>query len=170
MQRGSSVPAVQVDVSDLTAVVTSITPTVVILSNDFTTSSATAVDVTGLSFAPTANKHYVFDGMFEIRTTNAAVSPRIGLAWATGLVAGVATIRQTGTLTAEVVANGAITGAILIAAGTVPLANTSYPAFITGFLLAGGSPGGALSVQLASSLAGTSVTLKAGSFLRYWSY
>lgn len=169
MQRGSSVPAVQVDVSDLTAVVTSITPTVVILSNDFTTSSATAVDV-GLSFVPTANTHYVFDGMFEIRTTNAAVSPRVGLAWATGLAAGVATIRQTGTLTAEVVANGAITGAILIAAGTVPLANTSYPAFITGFLLAGGSPGGALSVQLASSLAGTSVTLKAGSFLRYWSY
>ena len=57
---------------------------------DFTTTSATAVDVTGLAFAPAANTNYEFNGILMIRTATAAVNPRAGLAWPTGMTDGVA--------------------------------------------------------------------------------
>lgn len=144
--------------------------TYVALGSDFTTDSGTAVDVTGLTFTPAANTRYEFEGFLEVRTADAAVGPRVGIAWPTGGSAGVCTIRQTTTLTAEAVANGNIAGALLIAAGTVPSAATSYPAQIKGFFSAGASPSGGVKLQLASSLAGTVVTVKAGSFLRYRSF
>lgn len=144
--------------------------TYVALGSDFTTDSNSAVDVTGLTFTPAANTRYEFEGFLEVRTADAAVGPRVGIAWPTGGSAGVGTIRQTTTLTAEAIANGNIAGALLIAAGTVPLAATSYPAKANGFFSAGASPSGGVKLQLASSLAGTVVTVKAGSFLRYRSF
>ncbi len=55
------------------------------LASDFTTSSATAVDVTGLAFTPAANLDYEFNAVLRTRTNTATVGPRPGLAWATGL-------------------------------------------------------------------------------------
>ena len=141
--------------------------TYVTLAADFVTSSATAVDVTGLAFTPGANKRYAFKANLLTRTATATVGPRPGLAWPTGMTDGAATIKQPSSATAELIANGNISGAVLAAVGGVPTTTGSWLATIDGMVIAGASPSGTVKVQLASETAGTNVTIKAGSFLRY---
>ena len=144
--------------------------TYVRLTQDFTTTSATAVNVTGLEFTPAANTRYEFEAVLLTRTATATVGPRPGLAWPTGMTDGVATIKQTSSATAELTTNGNVNAALLCAVGGLPTNTQSYPARISGLVIAGAAPSGTVKVQLASETAGTTVTLKAGSFLRYRSY
>jgi hypothetical protein len=134
------------------------------------TSSASAVNVTGLEFTPAANKRYVFEANLLTRTATATVGPRPGLAWPTGMTDGAVTIKQPSSATAELTANGNISGAVLVAVGGVPTTTGSWLATIDGQVIAGASPSGTVKVQLASETAGTNVTIKAGSFLRYREY
>jgi hypothetical protein len=144
--------------------------TYVTLGSDFTTSSATAVDVTGLNFTPAANTKYVFEATLLTRTATTTVGPRPGVAWPTGMTDGVASIQQSSSAAANVFANGNISGAVLAPVGGVPTTTGSWPAFVWGMVQAGASPSGTVKVQLASETAGTVVTIKAGSYLRYRSF
>lgn len=137
------------------------------LASDFTTSSATAVDVTGLAFTPAANTSYEFEALLRLRTATATVGPRPGLAWATGLTDGVAKIEMPTSATAAVLVHGNINAALLAAVGGLPNTTQSYPSKISGTLLAGATPSGTVRVQMASETAGTVVTVKTGSFLKY---
>lgn len=141
--------------------------TTVKLANDFTTSSATAVDVTGLAFTPAPNTDYEFEALLLTRTATATVGPRPGLGWPTGGTDGVATIQQTSSATANVVANGNIAAAVLAPVGGLPNTTQSFPATLWGTFRAGANPSGAVQVRLASETAGTVVTVKAGSLLKY---
>lgn len=143
--------------------------TYVKLGADFTTSSSTAVDA-GLAFTPAANTSYVFEATLLTRTATATVGPRPGIAWPTGMTDGVTAIQQSSSATANVFANGNISGAVLAPVGGVPTTTGSWPAFVWGNVIAGASPSGTVKVQLASETAGTNVTIKAGSYLRYRSY
>lgn len=140
--------------------------TYVKLANDFTTNSATAVDV-GLAFTPAANKNYEFVGRLFTRTATASIGPRPGVAWPTGMTDGVTLIQQTSSATANVFANGNVNAAVLIPVGGLPNTTQSYPALIEGMVMAGATPSGDVKFQLASETAGTNVTIKAGSFLKY---
>jgi hypothetical protein len=144
--------------------------TYVVLANDFTTTSATAVDVTGLNFTPAANTKYVFEATLMVRTATATVGPRPGVAWPTGMSDGAVAIQQTSSATANVFANGNISAAVLAPVGGLPTTTASWPAFAWGAVSAGASPSGTVKVQLASETAGTTVTIKAGSYLRYRSF
>lgn len=137
------------------------------LASDFTTTSSTAVDVTGFGFTPAANQRYEFVGRLMVRTATATVGPRPGMAWATGLSDGVAFIQQTSSATANVFANGNIAAAVLAPVGGVPTTTGSWPALIEGLVMVGATPSGNIRVQLASETNGTTVTMKAGSFLKY---
>lgn len=137
------------------------------LASDFTTSSSTAVDVTGLSFTPAANKSYEFEGLLRTRTATATVGPRPGLAWPTGTTDGVAGIDMTSSATARLLVNGNPGAALLAAVGGLPNTTSSYPAWISGNVTMGASPSGSVKVQLASETAGTTVTIRAGSYIRY---
>ncbi len=137
------------------------------LGADFSTSSATAVDVTGMAFTPAANTSYEFRAVLLTRTATTTVGPRPGLAWPTGMADGVAHIRQESSATAFVSALGNIAASLLAPVGGVPSTTQSFPAIIEGLAIAGASPSGSLSIRLASETAGTTVTVKAGSFLKY---
>lgn len=137
------------------------------LTNDFVTSSATAVDVTGMAFTPSANMQYEFEACLMLRTATATVGPRPGLAWASGGTDGVARIDTTSSATAALIANGNITASLLAAVGGLPNTTASFPAQITGTFIAGASPSGTIRLQMASETAGTNVTVKAGSWLKY---
>ena len=139
----------------------------VVLASDFVTSSATAVDVTGLAFTPVAGKKYEFEGKFILRTATTTIGPRPGLAWPTGMTDGVASLWMTSSATAQLLANGNISAALLIAVGGVPTTTGSWPSFLEGMVIAGASPSGTVKVQLASETAGTNVTMKAGSLIKY---
>ena len=137
------------------------------LSSDFVTSSATAVDVTGLAFTPAANTQYEFEAVLLLRTATATVGPRPGLAWPTGMTDGVADIFMPTSATAQVLVFGNNNAALLAAVGGLPNTTQSWPSRIRGTVLAGASPSGTVKVQMASETAGTNVTVKAGSFIRY---
>lgn len=144
--------------------------TYVVLASDFTTTSATAVPVTGMAFTPSANTKYEFEAVLMTRTATTTVGPRPGLGWPTGMTDGVATIKQTSSATAELTTNGNINAALLCAVGGLPTNTQSYPATVKGMVVAGATPSGTVKVNLASETAGTTVTIKAGSFLKYRSY
>lgn len=138
------------------------------LTNDFNTTSATAVDVTGLGFTPAANARYEVEARLLVRTASATVNPRPGWAWPTGLVDGAMEIHLAQTVGGGVLfAFNNISAALLIAVGGLPNATQSWPANYRGLFIAGASPSGSARVQLASETAGTTVTVKAGSFLKY---
>ena len=140
------------------------------LAADFTTSSATAVDVTGLSITPTANLRYEINGKFLLRTATTTVGPRPGVAWPTGMTDGVVMLRTTSSATAFLTAIGNISAAVLTAVGGLPTTTGSFPSFLEATLIAGATPSGTFRVQLASETAGTNVIMKAGSFIRYRTY
>lgn len=138
----------------------------VVLAADFTTSNAAAQD-SGIAFLPAANARVMFEARLMLRTATNTVGPRPGIAWPTGMTDGVAKIVFPSAATTDLVANGNVNAAMLIAVGGVPNANQSYLATMTGVMIAGGAPGASFRVQLASEAAGTKVTMKAGSFLRW---
>jgi hypothetical protein len=144
--------------------------TIVALASDFTTTSATAVDATGLSFTPAANGRYMFEAVIGIRTATATVNPRIGLAWATGMTDGIAQIDESQTATARLMANGNIGASLLVAVGGIPNTTQTWPVTIWGWVKAGASPSGSIRIQIASETAGTTVRITAHSYLRYRSY
>jgi len=138
------------------------------LTSDFTTTSATAVDVTGMAFTPSSNTRYEFRAMLMLRTATATVNARAGLAWPTGMTDGVAMIEQSQTTTAvPICANGNVNAALLIAVGGLPNTTQSWPARIEGMVIAGASPSGTVRVQLASETAGTTVRVVAGSWIAH---
>lgn len=144
--------------------------TYVALAADFTTSLATAQNVTGLEFTPVANTRYIFEAVLGVRSATATVNPRPGLAWATGMADGVATIEQTSTATAKLMVNGNIAAPLLLAVGGIPNNSASFPALCYGFVRAGATPSGNIRIQLASETAGTVVRIVASSYLRYRTY
>lgn len=137
-------------------------------ASDFVTSSATSVDVTGLEFTPAANKSYVFEAQLLTRTDATATGVRPGIAWPAGTITdAVVEVSQSTSATAQVLAfgNG---GAAVRALGTgLPNITQSWPAKIAGTMIIGATPSGNLRVIVASETAGTNVTIKAGSWLRY---
>lgn len=141
--------------------------TYVRLISDFVTSSATAVDVTGMSFTPAANLRYEISGIFLLRTATTTVGPRTGVAWPTGMADGVVVLRVESAAGTQVVAQGNINAAVLVPVGGLPTNTQSYPGELRGMLLAGATPSSTFRIQLASETAGTNVTIKAGSFIRY---
>ena len=102
-----------------------------------------------------------------LRTATATVNPRAGWAWPTGMTDGVCWINQAQSATAQIMAFGNINAALLCAVGGLPNTTQSWPAILGGIAVAGATPSGTLRVQLASETNGTSVTIKAGSFLKY---
>jgi hypothetical protein len=141
--------------------------TIIRLKADFTTTSATAVDVPGLGFPCGAHRHYEFVADLLLRTATTTVGPRPGIKWPTGLADGAATIRVPTAAGTEAMTNGTIAAAILAPVGGLPDTTNSYLAVARGLLVAGASPVGPVQIQIASETGGTTVTVKAGSVIRF---
>lgn len=146
--------------------------TVIKLTSDYTTTSATLATVNdGTNFLrhrPNANDVTEYEAMLIIQTSVATNNPLTALAWAGGLSDGVAQIYQTGSGVGTLVyQSGNIAAAVQIPAGGLPAATTSYPVRINAFTKAGATPSGFTAVQMAAETAGGTMTVKAGSFIRY---
>jgi len=138
------------------------------LDADFTTSSATAVDVTGLGFTPLPDQSYEIVGCFGIKASSATVGPRPGIAWPTGLTDQWAMmLAADATVTTGVRRGwGQATDAAVAVTG-LPDATYTYYADLRAVILAGSSVSGDFKITLTSETGGTDVTMKAGSFIRY---
>lgn len=125
-------------------------------------------DISDLSFTPVANTRYMFEAYLMLRTGAATNNPRPGVAWPTGLSDGVAMIDFAQTAVARLLGNGNIASPVsTAAAGGIPDATNSWPAFLSGVVVAGAAPSGRVSIQYAAELATSRVTVRAGSYLRY---
>jgi len=147
--------------------------TVIKLTSDYTTTSTTLATINdGTNFLrhrPNANTVTEYEAMLIIQTDTATNNPRTAFAWATSLTNGVAQIYQTGTGVGTLVyQSGNIAATVQIPAGGLPAGATSYPVRIFAMTTANAtSPGGFNAVQMAAETAGGTMTVKAGSFLRY---
>lgn len=137
------------------------------LASDFTVSATAAANVPGLFFTPAASKQYLFEGRFLLRTATTTVGPRPGVSWPTGLTDGAVQFFTPSSATANLQTNGTIAGPVLVAVGGLPVVASSYLGTMAGMIVAGATPSGAVRVQLASETAGTVVTMRAGSYIRY---
>lgn len=142
--------------------------TYVKLAADFTTSAATNTIVTGFSFTPAANQTYVIEGFFLVRTAAQATGARPGLAWPTGTTDGAAAVYVANSAILVQYGAGNPTGGTFNSAGTgLPTITTSWPGSLEATVITGPSPSGVIQVTLASETAGTNVTMKVGSWIRY---
>lgn len=145
--------------------------TYITLGSNFSTSSATAVDITGLSFTPSASTNYEIEAWLMTRTATATTGPRPGVGWPTGGVTdGVAYIQQTSAAGTNVLQNGNFNAAVLAPVGGLPNTTQSWPARVTANLIMTTGVTGTFRIQLASESAGTNVTVQAGSYLKYRTY
>lgn len=149
--------------------------TVIRVTADFTTTSSSFVDVlvaaagAALGFTPAANTFYEIEGLLLVQTATTTVGPRPGLTWGTGLVNGAVRITVPSSASAEAVVHAPISnvaGTAQCPVGGLPTTAASYLSTIMGTFLSGTTPT-PIKVQLASETSGTTVTIKAGSFLRY---
>jgi len=134
------------------------------------TAPADVVPASGpaLSFAPAANKRYVFEARLRLRTAATATGAQPGVAWPTsGMTDGTAEARVAISAAAQVAAFGNINAAFRALGTALPNTTQSWPGIIEGEIEAGATPVGSLRIQLASEVAASAVTVKAGSFLRY---
>lgn len=141
--------------------------TYVRLASDFSTTSATAVDVTGLAFTPAANKVYHIRGQFLLRTAATATGPRPGCAWPSGTIEATADMRCASAVNADVLQRGNNGAAVLTPVGGLPVTTGSFPGYLEATMVMGAAPSGTFRVQLASETALTGVTMKIGSWLAY---
>jgi hypothetical protein len=123
--------------------------TYVKLATDFSTSSSTAVDVTGLTFTPDPSETYVVEAFLLTESSSTTVGVKPGVAWPTGLTNGAARIDATNTSTTTVIANVNYSGAGEASGTDWPAADTSYPVTITATFITGASPSGSFKVTLA---------------------
>jgi len=137
------------------------------LTQTFTTSSATPVSVTELSFAPSGSATYEFYAKLMCRTATANIGARPGLSWPTGGTDGVVSISQSISATAQVLGFGNINASVQAVATALGNNTQSWPGLVEGMFVAGVSPAGRIQIQLASETGGTNVSIQAGSFLAY---
>ena len=141
--------------------------TIVELTQDFTTSLASAQNVTDFYFTPESNKTYLIYGIFLLRTATATIGARPGISWPTGLIDGTARMEASNSYTASALRTwGPKTTQSAASSGLATTADSHYGR-IEALLICGASMSGNFQITLQTETAGTNVTMKAGSFLMY---
>lgn len=138
------------------------------LSSDFTTTATSAQNITGLSFTPSANKRYLVSGYLLLRSSNVNTGVRHGINWPSGGVVdniGRANSSYTAVTATAVTWLGTSSGTLTNPTGVVNT-TTSHYSLVDAYLIMGASPSGNFQVTLASETNGTTVTCKAGSFIK----
>lgn len=136
-----------------------------VLGADFSTTGTANVD-SGLTFAIAANRTYRIEAYLLLRAAAVTTGPRPGVSWPT-CADGACQITAPNSNTALAFrAQGART--TQNAASTdVPTTTDSYLGIVQAVVVAGPTPAGQFTITLASEVAGSQVTLRAGSFLLY---
>ena len=140
--------------------------TAIKLGTQFTTTSASSVAVTGLSFVPQANTTYAIYGGFLLSTATATIGARPGCDFPTGLTRQGAWVDAPTSATAAVMRIWGPATAGQVAASTAMADTTNgWYARMEALIVCGSSPSGNFQVTLASESSGTTVRMEAGSYL-----
>lgn len=141
--------------------------TTVRLASDFTTSSATAVDVTGMAFTPEPDAQYEVEAVLMLRTTTTTVAAQAGVAWPTNVGDGVVYMQTSTSAAATSPRYGNTSAPVVSAAGDHADTTGSWPCFVKLTFSALSNVSGTFKITLESETAATDVTMKAGSWFKY---
>lgn len=139
----------------------------VILGSDFTISTTSNNNVTGLNFTPSANTRYLVEVSLLLRTATATTGPRPGFSWPAGLSDGGAWMQAPNSATVYALRSWGPINTQNAASTGLPDTTSSHLAIGGAYFITGGSPSGNFQVTLASETAAVNVTMRAGSFIRY---
>ena len=144
--------------------------TTVVLGTTYSTTSGGNTAVTGFNFTPAINKTYAIEGFFLLTTTVATTGPRPGVHnWPSGLGTGsAARIEAPNSATASAQANlvGGTIG-LALSTGLPTTGGNGYMALLDAVMRTTSTTSGAFEIGLGSETAGTSVSMLAGSYIRY---
>jgi hypothetical protein len=141
--------------------------TIVKLSADFTTTSASAQNVTSFNFTPSRNKTYLVYGYFFLRTATATIGARPGVSWPTGLTDNIGRAEAVNSATASSLRFWGGTGTAAANSTGLPDTTNSHFGTCDCVMRTGASVSGNFQITLQAETAGTTVTMKAGSFIMY---
>lgn len=142
------------------------------LSSDFTTSSGTAVDITGMGFTPAADAQYIVEGMLMVRSATGGsgttgIAPQPGIVWPTNVGDGTYYVQQASSATATVPRYGGTGANLNSGIDSIADSTTSWPIKIETTFFTLSNVSGDMKLTVKSESAGTNVTVRAGSWFRY---
>lgn len=143
------------------------------LTTDFTTTASTNTlisDGTNLfRHRPAANTVTEYQALLMIQTSAATNNPRTAWEWATSLTDGTVQMYQTGAGSSTLVyESGNTLATVQIPAGGLPVNGATYPVRVWALTVAGGTaPGGFNQLMMAAETAGGTMTVRAGSFMKW---
>lgn len=140
--------------------------TYVSLGSDFSTTSTGGV-VTGMSFTPAINSTYEVEALMLITTTSTTVGARPGVDYANGTSYGAAMITAPNSATAFATLNSTAPTSATVAATGLPATGTEYLATMKCLFVTGASITTDFQLLLGTETAGTSVSMRTGSFIKY---
>jgi len=169
---GTANQVLQTDGSGVLSWVANDAWTYVKIGSTFSTTSTTAVSVTGLAFTPSASTDYEIEVMLLLQGSASGIAVRPGFTWPTGysdgagyLLANIGAANSSnGNLTLVADTAGTNASGIQAAWGSI---NKSFLTKGFFYLRMGASPSGDFQITVASESALYSVSVMAGSFLRY---
>lgn len=133
------------------------------LAADFSNSTLTATDVTGLALTPVANTDYLVRAYLPTVAAAVTTGVQLGLGGPTGMNYAAVKIRQPTTATTDVTLNGGLNSFCAATAGLTTVALSEIEALVS----VGPAISGTIRVQLKSEVAGSAVTVKAGAVMLY---
>lgn len=149
-------------------------PTTLQTTSEQSTTSTTAVDITGLAFTPAANTDYLIDARVRVKCSATTNDFQFGVSWPSGLNSGelMASLSGQGVIDQTNGDTNGFTEFLISSAGAFLSAgmrvDTSYGLLrITGILRVGASPSGDFKLQLAARVSSRTAYVGAGSVLEY---
>lgn len=140
--------------------------TIVRLNSDIATISSTGANVTGMGFTPDSNKNYEFEMILLLESNNSSSGFQFGLTWPTGLVEGAANFvisySDFNTTYKNVTKNDTT-----FTNGVSSSVSDIHLAIIGGLIVTGVSSSGAIQLTFRAEIDGATMTVKAGSLLKY---
>ena len=137
------------------------------LDSDFSNSTTTMADVTGLAFTPDPDAQYIVEGLFMLQSAAATTGPQTGFVWPTNVGNGVYYTQQASAAGSTVPRYGNTSANFTSGVADIADATGSWPQFINLTFLTTSTTTGDFKVTLRSEVAASNVTMKTGSYIRY---
>lgn len=136
---------------------------------DVVNSTTTPADV--LTFTPEPNAQYVIEGLLLVRSATgggaAGVAPQPCITWPTNVGDGVYYVQQAGSSSSTVPRYGNTSANFTSGVADIIDNTGSWPVFMCCTFITPANVSGDWKLQVRSESAGTAVTVRAGSYLRY---
>lgn len=137
------------------------------VDSDFSNSTTTMTDVTGLAFTPDPSAQYIVEGLFILRSAATTTGPQTGIVWPTNVGDGVYYTQQASSAQATTPRYGNTSANFTSTVADIADTTGSWPHFMTATFITPSNVSGDFKITLRSEVAASNVTMKTGSYIRY---